>query len=240
MGLTIHYSLKSAARTADARQLLERLRQRALDLPVSGVGPLIELAGIDCDFNQQPQDHPNRWLLIQAGEDVQRDNRFVMVPPKRLIAFNVDVGDGSEPANFGLCQYPGTVDFCGKRVRTKLPGWRWRSFCKTQYASNPNCGGIENFLRCHLSVVALLDHAKTLGILEDVSDEGDYWIKRDVEALAKEVGGWNEMIASGAGRLRDLFGGGVRSPITAFQDYEHLEARGAGSAMGSTGSSCGT
>jgi len=226
MGLTIHYSLKSAARTDDARQLVECLRQRALDLPVTAVSSLIELAGTDCDFNKLPEDSPNRWLLIQASEDVQRDNRFVMVPPKRLIAFNVEVGDGCEPANFGLCQYPGTVDFCGKTVRTKLSGWRWRSFCKTQYASNPNSGGVENFLRCHLSVVTLLDYAKTLGILEDVSDEGDYWIKRDMKALAQEVGEWNEMIAAGAGKLKDLLGTGVESPITAYPDFEHLEANG--------------
>ena len=42
-----------------------------------------------------------------------------------------------------------------------------------QYASNPDCGGVENFLRCHLAVVKLLDHAATLGILKEVSDEGD-------------------------------------------------------------------
>src|SRR5262249_2710819 len=44
-----------------------------------------------------------------------------------------------------------------RKVRTKLAGWQWRSFCKTQYASDPQVGGIPNFLRCHISVVTLLD-----------------------------------------------------------------------------------
>jgi hypothetical protein len=34
----------------------------------------------------------------------------------------------------------------------------------------------------------LLDHAKALGILEEVKDEGSYWEKRDVRSLAEEVG----------------------------------------------------
>ena len=27
-----------------------------------------------------------------------------------------------------------------RKVQTKLTGWQWRSFCKTQYASDPTCG----------------------------------------------------------------------------------------------------
>ena len=50
----------------------------------------------------------------------------------------------------------------------KLKGWSWLSFCKTHYASDPRCGGLPNFLRCHLGVVALLDEAKNLGILGTV------------------------------------------------------------------------
>ena len=81
-------------------------------------------------------------------------------------------------------------------------------------------------MKCHLSVIALLDYAKALGILADVDDEGGYYQRRDIEALAKEVGEWNEMIAAGAGRLKDLIGGGIVSPILKFPNFEHLEAKG--------------
>ena len=113
-----------------------------------------------------------------------------------------------------------------RRIRTGLSGWCWSSFCKTQYASNPDCGGVENFLRCHLSVVRLLDHAKSLGVLADVSDESDYWEHRDIKALVEEVGEWNTMIAGLAGQLRDLIGDNVQSEIAKFPNFEHLEADG--------------
>jgi hypothetical protein len=78
-----------------------------------------------------------------------------------MIAFETEPGDGCEEANFGLCQYPSEVSQpqFGKR-QTKLQGWSWHSFCKTHYASDPRCGGLPNFLRCHLGVVALLDEAQ--------------------------------------------------------------------------------
>ena len=113
-----------------------------------------------------------------------------------------------------------------RRVRTGLTGWCWSSFCKTQYASNPACGGVQNFLRCHLNVIALLDFAKSLGMVEGVKDEGSYWETRDVEALAREVGSWNEMIAAFAGQFKDALGAGVVSEIANFPNFEHLEARG--------------
>ena len=133
-------------------------------------------------------------------------------------------GDGSEPANFGLAIYPKTIDFNGKNIRSKLANWTWTSFCKTQYASNPEFGGVENFLRSHLSVVKLLDYARDLGILNDVRDEGEYFENRDIQALGSEIGNWNTMIAGWAGRLKDTFGDNVVSEITKFPNFEHLEA----------------
>ena len=72
----------------------------------------------------------------------------------------------------------------------------------------------------------MLDYAKELGILAKVSDEGEFWEKRDVKALAEEVGDWNAMIAAGVGAFGDLFGGNVEAPIKSFPDFEHLEAKG--------------
>ena len=52
---------------------------------------------------------------------------------------------------------------------------------------------MPNFLRCHLGLVSLLDYAKELEILKDVTDEGEFWQKRDVPALIKEIGEWNSL-----------------------------------------------
>ncbi len=241
MGLTIHYSLKSNTRSPKkARELVAHLRGRALDLPFAQVEDIVELTGGACDFDQCGRDDPHRWLLIQAGQYVDRPapgggTYSYNVAPTHMIAFETFPGDGCEPANFGLCRYPPHIEVTDsdwphrkRKLRTRLSGWRWGSFCKTQYASNRDCGGVENFLRCHLAVVRMLDHAKSLGILEDVSDEGDFWENRDVRALARQVGHWNEMIASLAGELKDLLGDQVDSEITKFPDFEHLEAAGRG------------
>lgn len=226
MGLTIHYQLQSASRSpAKARQLVEQLRQRAVDLPFKEVGEIVEVNGDTADFDKLDKDDPNRWLLIQAGQYVVCDDRHYRITPTRVIAFSTYPGDGSEEANFGLAVYPKTIEVDGKRVRTNLGDWSWSSFCKTQYASNPECGGVENFLRCHLAVVKLLDAAAEMGILKEVRDEGDYWEKRDIKALAAEVGDWNTMIAGWAGRLKDSFGDGVVSEIAKFPNFEHLEAQ---------------
>ncbi|MCH7687409.1 MAG: hypothetical protein IH899_12135 [Planctomycetes bacterium] len=228
MGLTIHYKLQSDTRSVPkARRLVEQLRQRALDLPFNEVGDLVELGGTECDFDNREQDDPHRWMLVQAGQYIEHGGTHYTVIPMHLIAFSTSPGDGCEQANFGLCLYPRTIETRdGRRIRTGLKGWSWSSFCKTQYASNQECGGMENFLRCHLSVIRLLDHANELGFLDEVSDEGGFWEKRDVEALAREVGEWNVMLAGFTGQLKEWFGDELESEIAKFPDFEHLEAKG--------------
>ena len=233
MGLTIHYRLQSDARSAkEARRLMEELRKKALDLPFAEVGEVVELKKDACDFQTYDRDNPHRWLLVQAGQYVERDDVHYSVKPKHVIAFSTFPGDGCEEANFGLCRYPGVLDITdprtglARKLRTELEGWCWSSFCKTQYASGAQHGGVQNFLRCHLLVIRMLDFAKELGILASVSDEGEFWEKRDMKALAQEVGEWNEHIAGLAGKLKDMFGGNIEAPITKFPDFEHLEAKG--------------
>jgi hypothetical protein len=50
--------------------------------------------------------------------------------------------------------------------------------------------------------------------------------KRDIKALAQEVGDWNSIIAGWAGRLKDAFGDGVASEIAKYPNFEHFEAKG--------------
>jgi len=241
MGLTIHYELQANTRSPKtARQLIEQLRQKACDLPFKEVSEIVEFAGDEADYEKLDADNPHRWLLVQAGGLVIHGDSYLHVKPHRLIAFSTWPGDGCEEANFGLATYPRTIEvedrsrlpYRKKRLRTGLAAWSWRSFCKTQYASNPDCGGVENFLRCHLALVKMLDHAAQLGVLKSVTDEGEYWQKRDLKALAGEVGQWNNMIAGWAGRLKDAFGDAVVSEITKFPDFEHLEAKGQGGTGG--------
>jgi hypothetical protein len=239
MGLTIHYSLQAQGTEARARELIHALHQTAEDLPFKELGQVVELSREHCDFEKRAKDDVLRWLLIQATESVEFKpvgrqghpgwSTSFSVTPSRLIAFDTWPGDGCEAANFGLCQYPDVIETARGPLKTGLSGWRWSSFCKTQYASNPGYGGVPNFLRCHLTVTAMLDRAKQLGCLDLVSDEGDFWKKRDLPALVREIGSWNEMIAAFGGKLKDLLGNGplgIQSAITDYPNFEQLEAAG--------------
>jgi hypothetical protein len=243
MGLTIHYQLATTGDEAHSRKLVQQLRQAVLDLPLQRVGEIAEFRGDQCDWKQRAKDDPHRWLLIQAHTQIALPvepwekrrgiTRDMEVLPQHVIAFETLPGDGCEPANFGLCQFPSEVSHpeFGK-FKTRLKGWSWHSFCKTHYASDPRCGGLPNFLRCHLGVVALLDEAEKLGFLGKVSDEGDFWETRSLDRLTKEIGEQSAMLAGFLGALKDAMGqapggaGTVEAPIAAYPNFEHLEAEG--------------
>lgn len=94
-------------------------------------------------------------------------------------------------------------------------------------ASDPRCGSVQHFLRCHLGVMKILDFIKATGLDQaEVSDEGGYWDQRDVKALVQELGEWNEFIASFADELRVAIGRELEAAITSFPNFEHLEAKG--------------
>jgi hypothetical protein len=235
MGLTISYSLAAKVELPkDARGLVEKLRQHAHDLPFSEVGEIIEACGEPAAYDPDhfDRDDESKWLKIQACHLLELSDSYARIAPDHLIAFTVFPGDGCEPANLGLCRYPKEILHNGKRFKTKLDGWRWSSFCKTQYASNPACGGLDNFVRCHIGLVKLLDRAAEIGILAKVSDEGGYFEKRDAAELVTEIDDWNKMIAGAVGTLKDTLqslGHDSRSflsEITKYPDFEHLEAKG--------------
>jgi hypothetical protein len=138
-----------------------------------------------------------------------------------------------------------------RAIKTRLPGWRWQSFCKTQYASDPACGGVANFLRCHVSLVTLLERIGKLPTVNvDIEDEGhfgpstysDDWREaraanrqptyvphaatHSVSALLKELGEYNGMMAAFSGAMRDACGNGFDSPIFRYTNFEQLEFGG--------------
>jgi len=244
MGLTIHYTLSLPSKTPISliREKLSALRQRCLDLPFEHVSDLLEFSGKYCNYDGT--DDPSvRWFLIQAGEHVyydfeargnpqalkQPDNGSYAIKaiPSRIFGFTAQPGFGCEPANIGLRLMPKTVEVPksdGSKGKLKVSGgWRWSSFCKTQYA-----GDAQTVLRCHLSVVAMLDAARELGFGVEANDEGGLYERRDVDAFLKELGHQNEMVAAFAGVLKDSAGKGVEAPIFSNPEFERLEFKGQG------------
>ena len=236
MGLTIHYNLRTTLTDRQSvRALVTSLQQAAAGLPFRRVGPVKEFRDREADYDQSSRDDEDRWLKIQACRYVEVGDQDISVKPRHIIAFTIHPGSGCEPANFGFCQFPSRVDMAVagapvRRYATGLDGWSWGSFCKTQFASDPRCGGTENFVRCHVGVVRLLDFAAAMGQMTvEVSDESNYWERRDPKELVNTVGDWNEFVAAFAGTIKDLAereGVAVEAAIAGFPNFEHLEAKG--------------
>jgi hypothetical protein len=78
-----------------------------------------------------------------------------------------------------------------------------------------------------MTICAILEKAQDIGFKGFVHDEGEFWEKRDVKALAEEVAQWDAMIAAMFGAMKDAAPEGVlESPIQNRPDFEHLEMKG--------------
>jgi len=98
------------ANIAEARRVVEELRQKAIDLkwlPVSGT---VHLTDPDSDRL------PGRFLLIAAGDTVLTPHEVIFFeasPPK----------DEAHP--FGLAAYAGYMESSSHVLPTHLAGWQW-------------------------------------------------------------------------------------------------------------------
>jgi hypothetical protein len=166
MSLTVHYSFEIGDSDYDlARERIEALRQRALELLCERVGDIQHFVGDECAKTSDRL----RWfgqLNTDGGE-------FPLTTPDEIIGFSVNPGEGCESAEFGL-----------RRVGSS---YGWQSFCKTAHSKGTHL----DFLRCHLSVIAMLDHAQDLGLLHWVDDESNYWVRRDWADVLLEYRGFD-------------------------------------------------
>jgi hypothetical protein len=234
MGLTINWNWQGPQSKDESQAIIGQLRQRALDLPFESVSEIVHFEGDDARFDRGSQNDEFQWLKLQARQAIWNEAYAVGRDciPLEIIGFEIAVAPGSEPMNVILARYPKTIQITDERtgklsrLRTDRHGWSGRGFCKTQYASDPQCGGVANFLRAHLSVCRMLEHAKDVGLIVEVSDEGGFFENRDIPALVKTIGEWNQLIAGFVGALTDAIGKTVEAPIRNFPNFEHLEAKG--------------
>lgn len=223
MGLVISYQFELKSATVEqARSKIVALRNLASKLPFATIDELVELEGKDCKFDEEDIYDPNIFLKLRALKPIQiADDGFSAISSKYMIAFDTLPGEGAETAAFGLATHSEITEI------TQEEDWIWQGFCKTQYASNPEYGGINNFLKCHLMLVRMLDEAQKLGIVHKVSDDSGYWEKRDVRELAYTIHHNNVLMAALTGQLRDgLNAGEVKAPIFEYPNFEYLEAEG--------------
>ncbi len=200
MGLTISYTLSARGKPAERllAQMVECTAQFARKIGCSEVhGP--HFGG------------PTHWNMRKLPDGAWTGDQV-----SALEGWSVSVlpGDGCEPADFGLCRYPG------------IRGYQLSSCCKTQYAARH---GVDYFLNCHRRVISLLDLWRDFGVGVDVCDEGEYWQKRSVEQLRNRILLYDHMLAAVAGALKDDADENtplLKAEILSDARFERLEAEG--------------
>lgn len=242
MGLHLCYelSLPGDVPEVDVARLVAALRERALALPfdrvsesvrlteeaLAGPSPLRGLAYTrleDVAHVSATLVRAHLWRRRLGVSDEDEYTKVDVPPGVPTVArgFAVAPGRGCEPAAFGVARIAG-----GRHEPSR---WWWHRCCKTQYAS---VLGDDHLIRCHGSLVELLDAAAALGFDIEVRDETGYWESRDTRQLAEAVAEMNRVVARFAGKLtdamRDAGGDGkqVKGAIFEHPDFERLEGQG--------------
>jgi hypothetical protein len=218
MGLTISYQLRFSGTVKLVREKILALHTIARELDFPWVGEIVELEGDECKLDMEDLEDPHAFLKIRASKllGVSQDGSFSFQHPNYFIGFDTLPGQGCETAAFGLAIHSDLAE---------TNDWSWTGFCKTQYASNPEYGGLEHFFRCHLQVIQMLDAAQSLGIQCKVTDGGNYWETRDKSVLAAALNQYNFLVASVIGHFKDG-STKIEAPILEYPNFEYLEAEG--------------
>lgn len=242
MGLSLSYEFRLRGDADAARHCIERLRDFAITQDFREVYDIVELGAPhgtadDAAALSSEQQRLLRVFGSQYGQKRLKDGSevWIDIPPLHVVAFGIDLAEGSEYAQLGLASHPAVVEReqQGERLllETDLAGiYSWTQSCKTQYAGLQQHGGIENFLQAHVGLVRCFDFLQSLGVEVQVADDSGFWQHRNEQQLRKALDDWNELVAALAGQLKDQLGtsgaGGISGPILTAPDFEHLEARG--------------
>ena len=235
MGLTVFYELRAPVTATRSRALIAQLHGAARELAFDQISAVHEFRAPGRD--PRARDQPS--LLLTATRAIEYDaatgeRRTLFVPPEHCTFFSARV-NGAESASIGLASYASHVvleEERGRRIPTSLDGrYSWHSWCKTQYAALPACGGTANFLRAHLALIHLRDRARDLGLEIEVRDDGGYFESRSEAKLLAELDACNRVVAALAGHIKDALSKlfhveVIEAPITRHPDFERLEAEG--------------
>jgi hypothetical protein len=229
MGLHLCYELAVPRDTsvAEVIERMQRLYREAVTLPFETVGPLVRVtAGETLGDARDADSSLEQWFRFCSRIGLDPRDPVTGARADRLpdaVGFGVKPGDYCEAATFGLAWVPPSNED-GDRLHDEPYIWHWHTVCKTQYASVVSD---EHLIRCHTSLVALLDRAPALGFDVTVRDETHYWETRDTGRLLAEVREMNRIVAHFAGALNDAIGeqAHVGGAIFEHREFEELETR---------------
>jgi len=257
MGMHIWYGLALAEEATfdDAIQKITQLHRYAKTVGFRGDHRFPPVGEIETGDGTEEW-APTFSVTLKLGGHRQQ---FVSVPALEWVGFSTMPGRGTETARFGLARFPkifrpapkqsqivtattqkfdGTIEpdpstsaEPADEVVVDAKGWSsWYGWCKTQYAHRH---GLDHFMHCHLALIKLLDHAKQIGILDYVHDDGGYWESRSADVLVANLRENDRIVAAVVGALTDQIGEALDdngyvaiAPILDAPDFEHLEAEG--------------
>ena len=205
MGLTVHFEFEFKGTKSEAKEKLRIIRKKARKLSVDEVGQLVKL-----DWKQGTKDADKQigWMKIQYTRSIRKDDGIWMdVYPEIGYGFVSDIGDGCEPMNIALTRVEGEKVFKGK------------AFCKDQYA--------EDFIKCHLLIISILDICNAEGILKKVEDEGCFWESRDISVLAENINASTALLEQFNKILKQIAPEGVQivSAIDSSKNYVRIDKK---------------
>jgi len=198
MGLTIYFRFEFEGNEEEVKDKLLKVRDKAKELGFAEVKDELWRVDYSREDKREKTDEGYRWakiqyeLLDETKEEVRKYKGYII---------NLWAGPGCEPTNIGLISKDGVH-------------WIGGAFTKTQYA--------ENFLRCHLLVIFILDYVEELGFLKEVCDEGEFWETRDLNRLAENINASTAFIMSVLETLRDA-GYKIGSPVDKCKNFMIVE-----------------
>ena len=223
MGLTINYRLSTQKpwSSDNVREWLEIMADYARCIGCASVGPVVpahKVSEVTKRFHKVGRNYSMRYIPIHP------EKGWVLV---------IDVGEGCQPLALSLCKYPGMWRCAHGHSMFRwyatdfTPEWQFGWFCKTQFAGKH---GPAHFIRCHKSVISLLDFCRKAGLDVTVRDEAGYWEKRDERELRDVLRRSEAMLAAFGGLLKDMTDSRrerkIMSPIFDYANFEHLEHEG--------------
>jgi hypothetical protein len=229
MGLHLCYELDLARDLsfADVTERVRQLHRVAVTLPFDMVGPVVQVNEGE-SLGEKADSDSGLVSFVRLCAQIRLDPRDPVTGARidllpNAVGFAVNAGDRCETATFGVAWVPPS-DEDGNRLRGEPYIWHWHAVPKTQYAL---VLGDDHLIRCHTSLVKLLDKAGELGFDVTVRDETHYWETRDTNVLLSEVREMNRIVARVAGNIHDALRdhGHVGGAIFDHPEFEDLETR---------------
>jgi hypothetical protein len=255
MGLTIFYNFEFRGRKVELLEKLKSLKSNFEDMPVQSVGEILEIkhASVEFGFGRYrgtayderdlgftmlhsyfdetadeknldgiimriggtsnagklpPRKRQRYFNLIKCADEIYQHRIERITRSGNGVVLRVDVGEGCE-------QF---VLMLGRIGNGKL--WRGTRFTKTQYATH--------FTRCHMAVIQMLDACEKAGILKGVRDEGEFWEKRDMGVLAKNINLSTETIRAITSAMKkpaEAAGFKVKAPIEKSANFMRVDTK---------------